>query len=128
MATVEEIRFPADGGRPTRALLVRPDVQGGPWPGLLVLHEVLVAAPAAVKHQAERKRRPRAVVARWQDHCILHRLRSQIRLESVKLRLGCHLTSSSGYLIGNADCEVAMLQRSHFILYFRDQANSSLAT
>jgi len=54
MATVEEIRFPADEGRPTRALLVRPEVQGGPRPGLLVLHEIVGFRDAGIRQIAER--------------------------------------------------------------------------
>ena len=54
MATLEEIRFPADRGRPTRALLVRPDVQGGPRPGLLVLHEIVGFRDAGIRQIAER--------------------------------------------------------------------------
>jgi carboxymethylenebutenolidase len=54
MATVEEIQFPADAGRLTRGLLVRPSIQGGPWPGVLVLHEMVGFRDAGIRQIAKR--------------------------------------------------------------------------
>lgn len=54
MATVDEIEFPADAGWSTRGLLVRPSVQGGPWPGLLVLHEMVGFRDAGIRQIAKR--------------------------------------------------------------------------
>jgi carboxymethylenebutenolidase len=54
MATIEEIQFPADAGRATRGLLVQPSVQGGPWPGLLVLHEMVGFRDAGIREIARR--------------------------------------------------------------------------
>jgi len=54
MATVDEIRFPADAGWSMRGLLVRPTAPGGPWPGLLVLHEMVGFRDAGIRQIAKR--------------------------------------------------------------------------
>jgi carboxymethylenebutenolidase len=54
MATVDEIQFPADAGRLTRGLLVRPSTRGGPWPGLLLLHELVGFRDAGIRQIAKR--------------------------------------------------------------------------
>jgi carboxymethylenebutenolidase len=53
-ATVQEIHFPADAGRLTRGLLVRPPLGDGPWPGLLLLHELVGFRDAGIRQIAKR--------------------------------------------------------------------------
>lgn len=54
LATVDEIQFPADAGRSTRGILVRPSTPGGPWPGLLLLHELVGFRDAGIRQIAKR--------------------------------------------------------------------------
>jgi carboxymethylenebutenolidase len=50
----EEVRFPADAGHMMRARFLRPAAAGGPWPGLIVLHEAVGLDDPGIRQIAER--------------------------------------------------------------------------